>query len=127
MRESNESHDPSRGPDPNTGDATAELARCREEIERIDSEIIDLLARRLSLGQRTAVLKRAAGLPILDPVREAAVIRRVAGVARDAGLAPEPIREVFWQIVGMSRRAQEVVQQEDSGDEPGDSPEGKHQ
>lgn len=127
MRESNESHDPSRGPDPSAGDATAELARCREEIERIDSEIIDLLARRLSLGQRTAVLKRAAGLPILDPVREAAVIRRVAGVARDAGLAPEPIREVFWQIVGMSRRAQEVVQQEDSGDEPGDSLEGKHQ
>jgi len=90
-----------------TSDAAAELARCREEIERIDDEIVRLLARRVALGKRTAALKRAAGLPILDPTREAAVIRRITAAARDAGIAPEPIREVFWQIVGMSRHAQE--------------------
>jgi chorismate mutase len=88
-------------------DSLAELTRCREEIERIDNEIVGLLARRLALGKRTGELKRLAGLPILDPTREAAVIRRVTGVARDAGLPPEAVREVFWQIVGMSRRAQE--------------------
>jgi chorismate mutase len=88
-------------------DSLAELTRCREEIERIDNEIVGLLARRLALGKRTGELKRLAGLPILDPTREAAVIRRVAGVARDAGLPPEAVRDVFWQIVGMSRRAQE--------------------
>jgi len=87
--------------------ATAELARCREEIERIDNEIVSLLSRRLTLGKRTGELKRIAGLPILDPTREAAVIRRVTGVARDADLPTEPIREIFWQIVGMSRRVQE--------------------
>lgn len=89
-------------------EALAELARCRDEIERIDNEIITLLARRLSLGKRTGDLKRTAGLPILDPTREAAVIRRVTERAREAGLPPEPAREVFWQIVGMSRRAQEA-------------------
>jgi chorismate mutase len=88
-------------------DSLAELTRCREEIERIDNEIVGLLARRLALGKRTGELKRLAGLPILDPTREAAVIRRVTGVARDAGLPPEAVRDVFWQIVGMSRRAQE--------------------
>lgn len=85
----------------------AELARCREEIESIDREIIALLARRLTLGKRTGDLKRLAGLPILDPTREAAVIRRVTEEAREAGLPAEPVREVFWQIVGMSRNAQE--------------------
>jgi chorismate mutase len=85
----------------------AELALCRGEIERLDNEIVALLAKRLSLGKRTGELKRLAGLPILDPTREAAVIRRVTGVARDAGLPAEPVREVFWQIVGMSRRAQD--------------------
>lgn len=85
----------------------AELSRCREEIERIDNEIIGLLGRRLAIGKRTGDLKRAAGLPILDPTREAAVIRRVTEAARDAGLPPEALRDVFWQIVGMSRRAQE--------------------
>jgi chorismate mutase len=88
-------------------DALAELALCRGEIERLDNEIVALLAKRLSLGKRTGELKRLAGLPILDPTREAAVIRRVTGVARDAGLPAEPVREVFWQIVGMSRRAQD--------------------
>jgi chorismate mutase len=88
-------------------EALAELALCRGEIERLDNEIVALLAKRLSLGKRTGELKRLAGLPILDPTREAAVIRRVTGVARDAGLPAEPVREVFWQIVGMSRRAQD--------------------
>jgi chorismate mutase len=87
--------------------ALEELARCRAEIERIDHEIISLLAERLTLGKRTGDLKRIAGLPILDPTREAAVIRRVTTAAREAGLPPEPVREVFWQIVGMSRREQE--------------------
>lgn len=106
-----------RGPE-----ALAELARCRDEIEQIDRQIIGLLARRLTLGRRTGELKRLAGLPILDPTREAAVIRRVTGEARVAGLPPEPIREVFWQIVGMSRRAQEGI---DVGAEAG--PEGDHE
>ena len=89
------------------GEALTELAQCRDEIERIDNELIVLLSRRLALGKRTGELKRAAGLPILDPTREAAVIRRVSEAARTAGLPSEPVREMFWQIVGMSRRAQE--------------------
>lgn len=88
-------------------DALEELARCRDQIERLDNDIISLLAQRLALGKRTGDLKRAAGLPILDPTREAAVIRRVTERAREAGLPPEPAREIFWQIVGMSRRTQE--------------------
>ncbi|HEY4130499.1 MAG TPA: chorismate mutase [Gemmatimonadaceae bacterium] len=90
--------------------AVVELTRCREEIGRIDDQLVELLGKRLALGKRTGELKHIAGLPILDPTREAAVIRRVAGVARDAGLPSEPIREIFWQIVGMSRRAQEEEQ-----------------
>lgn len=88
-------------------EALAELARCRDEIERIDNDILGLLGRRLTLGKRTGDLKRLAGLPILDPTREAAVIRRITGVAREVGLPTEPIREIYWQIVGMSRRVQE--------------------
>lgn len=90
-----------------TAHALAELAQCRDEIERIDNDILGLLARRLTLGKRTGDLKRTAGLPILDPTREAAVIRRITGVARDIGLPTEPVREIYWQIVGMSRRVQE--------------------
>jgi chorismate mutase len=92
---------------PDVSPEMAQLTRIRKEIEGIDNEIVALLARRLALGKETGEIKRTAGLPILDPTREAAVIRRVTGVARDAGVPAEPLREIFWQIVGMSRRAQE--------------------
>jgi chorismate mutase len=92
-----------------SADALTALAACRDEIEGIDREIISLLGRRLSLGKRTGELKRQAGLPILDPTREAAVIRRVTSVAREIGLPSESVREVFWQIIGMSRQMQQSV------------------
>ena len=89
------------------GASLEELARCRDEIERIDTQLIALLEERLALGKRIGELKRAVGLPILDPEREAVIIRRAATLARGAGIPSEPVREMFWQIVGMSRRAQE--------------------
>lgn len=105
--------------DSNAAEALAELAACRDEIERIDREIIGLLARRLTIGRRTGDLKRFAGLPILDPTREAAVIRRVTTVAREAGLPPEPVREVFWQIIGMSRQIQQSLRSDRTDESSG--------
>lgn len=86
-----------------------ELADCRNAIEVVDHRIVALLAERVALARRTAGIKRAAGLPILDPQREAEVIRRAVVMAREHDLATEPVREIFWHIVGMSRRAQEDV------------------
>ena len=96
-------------PDADAGDSAplAELAECRTNIEEIDRRIIALVAERVTLGKRTAALKRAAGLPILDPQREAEVIRRAVTTAREHDLPVEGVREMFWHIVGLSRRAQE--------------------
>jgi chorismate mutase len=88
-------------------DPLGDLAACRAEIEAIDLKLVALLAERMALGQRTAGLKRAAGLPILDPRREAEVIRRAVVAAREKGLPTEALRQIFWHIVGLSRRAQE--------------------
>ena len=88
-------------------DPLAALAQCRSEIEEVDRRLIALLAQRVALGRKTATLKRAAGLPILDPQREAEVIRRAVATAREHELPVEAVREMFWQVVGLSRRAQE--------------------
>ena len=93
-----------------SSDPKAELARWRGRIEEIDLKLITLLAERVSIGRKTAGLKRAAGLPILDPQREAEVIRRAVEAAREHDLPPEAVREIFWQVVGLSRRAQEEDQ-----------------
>ena len=84
----------------------SELDRCREEIAQLDRDVITLLRRRVELALRTGTLKRSMGLPILDPAREARVIRSAVETARTEGLAEEPVREIFWRILGMSRDAQ---------------------
>ncbi len=88
------------------GAAPTELIRLREEIERLDRDLIRLVARRVELARRVGAVKRASGLPALDPAREAAIIRRVTEVARAEGAPEEDTRYVFWQLIAMSRRAQ---------------------
>ena len=88
-------------------DAAVEaLARCRRDLEALDREIIGLLAKRVARSKEIGALKRIAGLPTLDPAREADVIRRAATVARDHGLADEKVRDIFWHVIGLSRSAQ---------------------
>ncbi len=89
------------------GQHADELAQLRRDIEAIDRRIVELLAERLELGRRTGGIKREAGRPILDAAREAEVIRRAVTAARELGVPQEATREVFWHIVGMSRREQE--------------------
>jgi chorismate mutase len=84
----------------------------RGEIERIDRELIGLIGKRLQVADRMGRAKRAAGLTMLDPAQEAVVIRRAATLARAARLPEEEIRDIFWQLVALSRR----VQQDSEGD-----------
>ena len=87
--------------------STPEIERLRAEIERIDRALIGLIEQRVRAAHRVAVTKRAAGLPTLDPAQEAAVIRRAAALARDAGVPEEGVRDLFWHIVGLTRRAEQ--------------------
>ncbi len=88
----------------NPGD---ELQRCREEIAKLDKDLVALLRKRVDLALKTGPLKREAGLPILDPRREATVIREAVEAARGDGWAEEPVREIFGRILALSRSAQE--------------------
>jgi chorismate mutase len=85
-----------------------ELGRLRDEIERVDTSLIELIGRRVALARDIGVAKRALQLPTLDHAREAAVVRRAVDVARAAGLTcDDDIRQIFWQLIGLSRRAQQ--------------------
>ena len=78
----------------------------RAEIERIDRELIRLIGKRVQAAHRMGRAKRAGGLTMLDPAQEAVVIRRAATLARAARLPEEQIRDIFWQLVALSRRVQ---------------------
>jgi chorismate mutase len=92
---------------PATPDAV-ELEAIRAEIGRVDEAIIFLIDERLRLARRVGELKRTAGLGVLDPSREAAVVRRAGALARERGLDDEAVRDVFWRLIEMARSAQGV-------------------
>jgi chorismate mutase len=87
-------------------DSIAGLEELRARIEQIDRGIIALISERVRLARSIGRVKRGDGLPILDPTREAAVIRRAVEIAREHHIDEEDIREIYWHLIGLSRRAQ---------------------
>jgi chorismate mutase len=82
------------------------LARLRERIEEIDRALVALIAERVCAAREVGRTKRECGLPILDPAREAAVVRRAVELARDHHIDEEDVREIYWHLIGLTRRAQ---------------------
>jgi chorismate mutase len=89
-----------------SGGALRPLPELRTEIQKIDEQLLELITRRVDVAHRIAATKRAAGLPTLDPQREAVVVRRAATFARDNGIEEEDLRDLFWSLVGLTRRAE---------------------
>ena len=80
-----------------------ELAALRSQIDDLDSQLLDLMAARFRLAVATLEVKKRAGLLPVDVRREAAVVARGARLARERGLEPELVRDIFWRLIDLSR------------------------
>ena len=93
--------------DPESAAAPSErLDELRERIIAVDDEIIKLIGERRDLVLEVGRIKESLGLPILDPAREAQVVRRVAERSRALGVDEELTRDVIWRIISSARQAQ---------------------
>ncbi|MBK8249177.1 MAG: chorismate mutase [Gemmatimonadetes bacterium] len=90
-------------------EAVRELARLREEIEQVDRQIVELVVHRAKLAAEAGRAKRVAGLPLLDPVREARVMETAAEYARQAGIPDAEVRQVFRLLITIARKSQEAI------------------
>jgi chorismate mutase / prephenate dehydrogenase len=82
------------------------LRQLRDDIAGVDDELVRLLARRLALAREIGDVKTRLGIPVLDPAREAEVVRRAAVDAREHGVDPELVRAVLWRIIDHARELQ---------------------
>ena len=89
-----------------TAGAQARLEELRERIIAVDDEIIQLIGERQDLVLEIGRIKESLGLPILDPAREARVVRRVAERSRALGVDEELTRDVIWRIISSARQTQ---------------------
>ena len=74
----------------------------------LDSELVELLARRQRAVMRVAGVKSRTNVPLRDVLREARQIARLAEVARANGLDEHFIVRIFREIVDFSVRTQEL-------------------
>ncbi|MBT8336550.1 MAG: chorismate mutase [Gemmatimonadetes bacterium] len=98
------------GTPPTSADEAAGRARLEEIRERIlelDRALVDVVGERRDLVLEVGRLKAGMGLPVLDPGREAQVVRRAAALAREHGVDGELVRDVIWRIMASARDAQE--------------------
>ncbi len=85
-----------------------ELTHIRGEIDRIDDEIVRLLAKRFACSRQVAKIKNQTGTPVFDAEREARLLKVILEKSKAAGLAPEIAKAVFDEILHQSRRVQET-------------------
>ena len=103
------------------------MARLRDAVLECDQRLVEILARRRDLVIRIGELKKRLGLPVTDPQREAAVVRRAAVLARDSGLDEELVRDLIWKVIASARTRQftsedAALDDPASGDRASDDP-----
>ncbi|HDV0903690.1 TPA: bifunctional chorismate mutase/prephenate dehydrogenase [Vibrio fluvialis] len=72
-----------------------ELNELRDQIDAVDKQMVELLARRLSLVEKVGEVKSKHGLPIYVPDREAAMLASRREEAERKGVPPQLIEDIL--------------------------------
>ena len=82
-----------------------DLSELREQIDEIDSRLVELYEQRMDVCRQVAEYKIATGKKVLDRQRELEKLARVRALARDE-FSGKAVQELFEQIMSMSRKLQ---------------------
>jgi chorismate mutase-like protein len=83
----------------------AALARCRERIDAIDRQLVELLNERTSIVEEIGRVKQQAHLAIYEPKRENDVFDNITSHNRGP-LSADGVRRIFERIIDEMRRVQ---------------------
>ena len=83
-----------------------EIGQLRDEINRLNAEIVERLADRVKVAMEIGAVKHRHGRPIEDRSREAGVYQQVRALAEEAGIDSEGVESVFMEIIALCTRAE---------------------
>ena len=79
------------------------LLPVRNDIDRIDKELLKLFTERMHCAERVAEIKRKAGIPVLNAAREQVILDRVK---KEAGEYGDSAVALYSAIMSISRARQ---------------------
>lgn len=81
---------------------------CRNEIDAVDRQLIDLLAKRRAITKRVGEIKSEVGMPIFAPEREAALFQARRIEAEEKGVPADLVEDILRRIMQDSYKSQEA-------------------
>lgn len=114
---SNSDSDPDPDPDPDPDKMS--LDELRTEIQGIDREIVELIARRTYVADTIARVKQDRGLPTTDEEQEQQVMARAGDNARQFDVDANLVKAIFRLLIELNKIEQNQFTQADS--EPEDA------
>ncbi len=84
------------------------LSRIREQIDRLDREMVALLDRRIVLAAKLAQVKKGEGHNLVDPNREKQVLNNVKRYAKEP-VVQHDIEELYEKVMRMAKIKQMAV------------------
>ncbi len=88
-------------------DFDQQLLKLRDQIDEIDQQLVELLAKRREITSKVGKLKSEIGKPIFDAEREAALIEKRRAQASVAGVNADLIEDVLRRIMRDSYQSQD--------------------
>ncbi len=84
-----------------------DLARCRESIDRLDLQLLELLNQRTSIVEEIGRVKQELQLAVYEPKREDQVFANV--LSHNLGpLPPDAVKRIFERIIDEMRTVQQL-------------------
>jgi chorismate mutase len=85
----------------------------RENIDRLDSELLRIFNERAQLALRIGEIKKGLDLPVYDPAREKRIFERMATL-NPGPLDDQAIVRLFERVIDESRRLERIMTRGDN-------------
>lgn len=91
---------------------TENLAELRRQIDEIDENLLELLAKRMRISREIGVYKKEHNMPILQAPRYSEILEKRSDMGEAMELSPDFIREILKEIHEESVRQQMIIMNE---------------
>jgi chorismate mutase len=98
-----------------TVDTVEALEELRARLGAIDESLLDQLRRRIDCCVQIARVKKAHGVPMMQPHRIGVAQERAAQYGKEHGISQDFLRRLYDLIIEETCRVEERVMQEEAG------------